>query len=183
MRLIVGLISLGFGAVAIAAAISPQAVDPIFGLAYVPEKIQFEPAPSGLLAACPALTNGHWTRRLWIYAQDRTQDGTYFVIGGFYAAQPPAPAKLETDPKGAVIEMNASGCTLLGPAREVFQYPEGMITPSVLNALATDLVGRYRAAFGGAAALQAALRAQHAEPTGPRDAILRDALASTPRAP
>jgi len=174
-RFIVGLFSLVFTSLAIAA---PAAVDPVFGLVYAPEKVKFTPAPAGLLAACPALANAHWTRELWIYAEDQTPDGTYLVIGGFYAAKPPAPAKLETDPMGAVIETTTSGCMLLGPAREVFQYPEGLIPTPVLQELAHDLVHRYRAAFGGAAALQTALRTQHAAPTSARDSALRDALSS-----
>lgn len=178
MWFIVGLISFGIASFATSAGTSPKAVDPIFGLTYAPEKIHFDAAPKDLLSTCPALANEHWSRRLWTYAEDRTKDGTYLVVGGFYASRPPAPAKLTTDPKGAIIEITSSGCTLIGPAREVFQYPEGLVPPTVLNALAADLVRRYRAAFGGTKALQAALTAQHIQLTGSRDAILRDALAA-----
>jgi len=163
----------------VAAGTNTKAVDPVFGLTYSPEKIHFESAPTDLLATCSELTNKRWSRRLWVYAEDRTPDGTFLVIGGFYGARPPAPARFETDPKGAVAKINATGCTLLGPAREVFQYPEGLISPPVLKSLAVDLVRRYRTAFGGAEALQVALRTQHVQLTDPRDAILRDALAST----
>jgi hypothetical protein len=175
---IAGLVSCGFVAVVIAATIYPDVVDPVFGLTYSPDKIPFDPAPADLLAQCPALANAHWTRKLWIYGEAPSRDTNYLVVGGFYAARPPAPQQLETDPTGAVIETTAAGCTLLGPAREVLQYPEGLITQPVLRSLATDLVRRYRAAFGGSKALQAVLAAQHATPSGPRDGLLRDALAA-----
>lgn len=155
-------------------------MDPVFALTYAPEKVHFDPAPTDLLATCPELVNERWSRQLWIYAENRTPEGTFLVIGGFYASRPPAPAKLEIDPKGAVTEITASGCKLLGPAREVFQYPEGLVAAPVLKALAFDLVRRYRNAFGGAVALQTVLRNQKVHLTDPRDAVLRDALAPTP---
>jgi hypothetical protein len=178
MRFIGGLCSFGIVATALAATISRNAIDPVFGLTYRPDQVQFDPAPPDLLAKCPGLTNAHWTRTLWIYAQASAPDRDDIVIGGFYAARPPAAPMLETDPKGAVIETTPTGCTLLGPAREVFQYPEGLIAQPALRALAADLVRRYRAAFGGNKALTEALRRQHVIPTAPRDAILREALAA-----
>jgi hypothetical protein len=173
------LLSLGFAAAAATATtVSPRLIDPVFGLEYRPDRIHFEPAPPGLLVTCPDLVNARWTRKLWIYSQVRRQATEYLVVGGFYVNRPPAPARLETDPKGAILQTSASGCTLLGPAREVFQFPEGLVAKPVLTALAADLVRRYRAAFGGRAAMQAQLEAQHASPADPRDALLRDALAA-----
>jgi hypothetical protein len=151
----------------------------VFGLVYQPAKVKFDPAPPGVLATCPALQNARWTRRLWIYGQTRSGTKTFFIVGGFYVARAPAPPRLETDPKGAIIEIDAARCRLLGPAREVLQYPEDLLPLPVLHALDANLVRRYRAAFGGAAALHAALQAQHAMPEGPRDTALREALAST----
>jgi hypothetical protein len=153
-------------------------VDPVFGISYQPEKIHFEPAPPGLLDTCRGLVNARWTRKLWIYAQASGQNTQYLVVGGFYVKRRSPPAKLETDPKGAILQVSDSGCTLLGPAREVLQYPEGLVASPVLTALAADLVKRYRSAFGGRAALQAQLEEQHASPVFPRDALLRDALAA-----
>jgi hypothetical protein len=127
-------------------------VDPVFGLSYQPDQVQFEPAPADLLAKCPALQNAMWTRRLWIYAK--------------------------TDPKGAMLKTSRAGCRLLGPAREVFRYPDDLVALPVLEALAADLVRRYRLAFGGSAALSRTLLQQHALPAGARDAVLRDALAA-----
>jgi hypothetical protein len=165
-----------------AASASPDAVDPVFGLAYNPDEVRFEPAPASLLVQCPALTNANWTRKLWIYGEARGPEGIYTVVGGFYAARAGSPAKLMPDPKGALIERTASTCMLLGPAREVLQYPEQLLSPSTLHTLVADLVRRYRVAFGGSAALQATLRDQHATLTDPRDTPLRDALASMPDA-
>lgn len=178
IRFIAGLFSCVFAAAAIAASTNSDAVDPVFGLVYRPDKIKFDPAPPNLLVTCPALTNQRWTRKLWIYGQAVDTDKTYLIVGGFYASRPPAPPELETDPQGAIIETRAAGCTLLGPAREVLRYPEGLLIRPVLHALDADLVRRYRAAFGGAAALDATLNAQHAMLRGPRDAALREALAS-----
>ena len=175
-RFIVGLSSVGLCTLALAAG--PDVVDPVFGLAYDPNKVQFDVAPADLLTSCPALTNAQWTRRLWVFAAAQDTGGQYYIVGGFYAAQPGAPAKLMTDPKGAVVELTQSGCSLVGPAREVLQYPDQLVAPPVLRALVTDLVRRYRTAFGGPDALRAALRDQHAVLTGPRDAMLREALAA-----
>jgi hypothetical protein len=161
-----------------AASASPNLTDPVFGLIYRPDNIRFDPAPHDLLVTCPAMANDRLTRELWIYGRTSNEGKTYLIVGGFYASRPPAPPKLETDPKGAIIEFDAVSCTLLGPAREVLQYPDDLLTQTVLRALVADLVRRYRTAFGGKVALDAALMVQHAMPAGQRDAPLRDALAT-----
>jgi hypothetical protein len=175
---IAGLFSCCFAAVAIAAPLTSQALDPVFGLAYQPDKARFEPAPADLLTACPALQNARWTRKLWIYAQTETPDARVLVVGGFYVMRPAAGTAIETDPKGAMIETTPTDCKLLGPAREVFRYPDDLVAPPVLRALAADLVRRYRVAFGGTAAFKRILAQQRAEPAGARDAVLRDALSA-----
>jgi hypothetical protein len=153
-------------------------VDPVFGLSYQPDQVQFEPAPADLLAKCPALQNAMWTRRLWIYAKTDGPDGQVLVVGGFYLRRLSSTVRAETDPKGAMLKTSRAGCRLLGPAREVFRYPDDLVALPVLEALAADLVRRYRLAFGGSAALSRTLLQQHALPAGARDAVLRDALAA-----
>jgi hypothetical protein len=173
---IAGLFSCCFAAAAIAAA--PPALDPVFGLSYQPDTTRFERAPADLLATCPALENARWTRKLWIYAQTETPAGHLLVVGGFYVMRPPASARMETDPKGAMIETTATDCKLLGPAREVFRYPDNLVPPPELHALAADLIRRYSVAFGGTAAFKKILVRQHAELGGTRDTVLRDALSA-----
>ena len=65
-------------------------------------------------------------RRAFLFARSIEPSGTYMVLGGLYERRE-APAKgekrFETDPKGVLLREQESKCELLGPAREVFEYP------------------------------------------------------------
>jgi hypothetical protein len=176
MLLVLSLTSLWVVVVSGPASAASQLVDPVFGLTYDPAKIRFEQAPTDLLTVCPALSSGRWTRELWIYAKTATEGGSLLIVGGLYRPRPGVDGKPMTDPKGAVIDLKGKNCTLLGPAREVLDYPEQLISPAMLDRLDNDLVHRYRAAWGGAATLIAALREQHVTLDAPPDRMLRDAL-------
>ncbi len=156
----------------------PRVTDPIFGLSYDPARIRFEEA-GDLVSRCPELANPRWGRRLWIFARSEETTGTYMVVGGLYERRKP-PAKrgrYRTDPNGVLLREHDRECDLIGPAREVFEYP-AEVTAATLQALARDAVRRYAAAFGGQARFLAML-ARHkkrADLSNPRSGILRDAI-------
>ena len=103
------------------------------------------------------------------------------VLGGLYERRE-APAKgekrFETDPKGVLLREQESKCELLGPAREVFEYPVNGVSTETLRVLARDAVARYATAFGSGAKFLAALKRakKHAELADVRAAILREAV-------
>jgi len=158
----------------------PRMTDPIFGLTYDSAKIRFEEAPD-VVARCPELVNERWSRRVFVFARSAEPSGTYLVLGGLYARRE-APAKgekrFETDPKGILLREHESKCELLGPAREVFEYPTDGVTTETLRALARDAVTRYATAFGGSPKFLAALaRAKKRVDLGnARATILREAV-------
>jgi hypothetical protein len=158
----------------------PRITDPIFGLTYDSAKVRFEDAAE-VVTRCPELVNERWGRRVFLFARSVEPSGTYMVLGGLYERRAP-PAKeekrFETDPKGVLLREHESKCELLGPAREVFEYPADGVTTETLRALARDAVARYTTAFGGGPSLLAALaRAKkRADLTNARAAILREAI-------
>lgn len=158
----------------------PRVTDPIFALSYDPAKIRFEEA-AAVVARCAELTNARWGRRAWLYARNIESSGTYLVLGGLYERRAP-PAKgekhFELDPKGVLLREHEGKCDLIGPAREVFEYPVDGVASAALEALARDAVRRYADAFGGKQPFRAALaRAKkQADLDNPRASILRAAV-------
>ena len=158
----------------------PRITDPIFGLSYDSAKVRFEEV-ADVVARCPELANERWGRRVFLFARSVEPSGTYMVLGGLYERRaPPArgETRFETDPKGVLLREHESKCELLGPAREVFEYPVDGVTAETLRALARDAVARYATAFGGSPRFLAALaRAKkRADLTNARAAILREAV-------
>lgn len=158
----------------------PRITDPIFGLTYDSAKIRFEEA-ADIVTRCPELVNERWGRRAWTFARSSEPSGSYMVLGGLYERHE-VPAKgekrFETDPKGVLLREHESKCELLGPAREVFEYPVDGVTTETLRALARDAVARYATAYGGRPRFLAALaRAKkRADLTNARATILREAV-------
>ncbi len=158
----------------------PRVTDPLFGLSYDSTKIRFEGA-NEVVARCPELVNVRWGRRVFLFARSIEPSATYTVIGGLYERRE-APAKgekrFEADPKGVLLREQDSTCELIGPAREMFEYPVDGVTAETLQALARDAVGRYAAAFGGGPKFLAALAREkkRADLANPRAAILREAM-------
>lgn len=155
-------------------------IDPLFGLSYDPAAIRFEDA-SEVITRCPELVNARWGRRVFLFARSVEASGTYMVLGGLYERREP-PAKgenrFQTDSKGVLLREQESTCELIGPAREVFEYPVDGITAETLQALARDAVSRYAAAFGGGPKFLAALAREkkRADLANPRAATLREAV-------
>ena len=158
----------------------PRIIDPIFGLSYDSVKVRFGDAAE-VVTRCPELINERWGRRVWIFARSVEPSGTFTVLGGLYERRaPPArgETRFEADPKGVLLREHESKCELIGPAREVFEYPVEGVTAETLRALARDAVARYATAFGGGPKFLAALaRAKRrADLTNARATILREAV-------
>ena len=158
----------------------PRITDPIFGLSFESAKVRFDDA-ADVVTRCPELVNERWGRRVWIFARSSEPSGTYVVLGGLYERRPP-PARgekrFETDPKGILLREHDSKCELLGPAREVFEYPVDGVTAQTLRALARDAVARYATAFGGGPKFLSALARtkKRADLGNTRATILREAV-------
>ncbi len=110
----------------------------------------------------------------------RGGDRTYAVVGALHRRRD-APAKsqrFEPDPKGALLREHKSRCELIGPAREVFDYPVDGIAAPTLRALAQDAMRRYPEAFGGTGNFRAALARgkREADLANPRSVVLREAV-------
>ncbi|MDE1148052.1 MAG: hypothetical protein PW843_15735 [Azospirillaceae bacterium] len=152
----------------------PHLTDPVFGLKYDPAHVKFDEAPTSLMTRCPNLANDRWDNRLWIYGQQDEAGTQYLIVGGLYVEK--ATGRSKPNPIGAIIAVTPEKCDLVGPARETLQAPTDLpadMAPHLID----DLVRRYRTAFGGAPALNAALKAQHVDLTSHYDDTLRAALA------
>lgn len=162
---------------ALAAGLPRLVQDPVLGLRYQLEKVQFDTLPADVLAACPALVNERWDRRLWVYASARDAAKSYYLVGGYFfqRQQTGKKPRYEPDVSGAAFEISSGRCALLGPASEVFHArPEALAEP-ILKDLATDLAARYARAFGGPTPLRAAMRRQRVSPHH-MPAVLREAF-------
>ncbi|MDP3671414.1 MAG: hypothetical protein Q8R69_17205 [Telluria sp.] len=151
--------------------------DPVLGLRYQIATVQFDALPGEVLSTCPVLVNEQWDRRLWVYASLRDSERTYYVVGGYYIRRFRSGdfRQFEPDPKGVVFQVEGTQCTLIGPAREVFDAQPEEIALPVLEQLATDLFARYMRAFGGPDQFRAELRRQHVEPKR-LSTVLREAF-------
>jgi hypothetical protein len=152
---------------AVSAATQPPKVlrEPVLGLRYDVENVKFDALPQVVSAACPDLVTDRVGRRAWIFASAKQSSSSYYVIGGYFERRFPRPPnypKYELDELGAVLRIEGSHCTLIGPARETFTVRALDDTPAtVLQLLSTDLVHRLETAFGGSEQLRKELRNQH----------------------
>ncbi|WP_148293993.1 hypothetical protein [Azospirillum sp. B4] len=154
------------------AAHAEQMIEPVFGLIYDPQTVVFEQAPDGVLERCPGLARTDRDRQVRIFGRTEVDGTRYMVLGEEVVVRrddKPIPV-----PKGAVVALTTGQCTVRGPVRAFFQFPEG-VPAGVVSRLADEVVERYQSAYGGAAAFTAALKAQHAEPNA-QDGLLRAAL-------
>ena len=160
------------------AAHPAQATDPIFGLTYDPASISFEAAPPDLASTCPDLTNQKWDRKMWVFGKIVDSGSQFLVIGGYYITR--ADATIQPDAPGAILRIDGDHCTLIGPAREVFDASADGITDPQLSKLAADAVCRYTRAFGTKSKLLAAMRRQHVSLNSGQSPVLKQALLDSP---
>ena len=149
--------------------------DPIFGLSYRSANVVFDRLPADVQAACPSLTTERWDRKAWLYGS--AQDGArrYYVIGGLFVQR--SPVAYRPDSQGAVLEIEDGQCTLLGPAREVFETRPDTIPLPVLERLGRDVRDRYDHAFRGHDAFVREVQRQRAS-TRAIDDLVDDAPAT-----
>lgn len=147
-------------------------IDPVFGLKYDATRIKFEEAPPSLTTRCPALTSQMWDSRLWIYGKQDNEGTQYLLVGGLLVER--ATGRSEPNPVGSIVALTPEKCTLVGPAREELDVPIDL-PANLAPRLIDDVVQRYRTAFGGASALETALKAQHIDLSNAEE--LRRALA------
>lgn len=153
--------------------------DPLFGMSYNASEIHFERAPARINQLCRELRD----RELWVYAVDKTAEAEYFIVSGFLVVRPDTRAEksagLEPD-GGDAVEIQGESC-YLGTLDWLLS---GKMNPSptapkasrqVLEALVSDAVTRYVAAFGGKQNLIRALSSNHVVP-GDLPPVLRNKL-------
>ncbi len=161
----------------------PPAKDPLFGLVYDSKLVRFDKATPELPKTCPDLANQRWTRTSWIFARTSQNEAEYLVIGGYYTTRDsaPAPPRYESDSAGALIQLTRTSCKLIGPAREVFDYPPAEIAPAVLRSLAADAVCRYADAFGSRQKFLNELQKQGVKLSRMRSSELKKAISGRPQ--
>lgn len=171
-----GVAAFSMAAVAASAQELPIAgQEPVLGLRFPVARVQFEPLPAQVLKTCPALAVEGRERSAWLLAQAQEGGHRYVALGGFLMPRGGV-GQVETDLRGAVVDMSPAGCELLGPARRVFDAPPPGLPASALEQLANDLARRYAQAFGSADGLQAVMRRQRAAPTAADSPALHKAL-------
>ncbi|WP_066339878.1 hypothetical protein [Azohydromonas lata] len=151
--------------------------EPVLGLRFPVGRVQFEPLPADVLKACPAALAVEGRERSgWLLAQAQEGGHRYVALGGFLMPRGGGAAQVETDLRGAVVDMTSAGCELLGPARRVFDAPPPALPAAALEQLAADLARRYAQAFGSADGLQAVMRRQRLTPAADASPVLHKAL-------
>ena len=150
-------------------------VDPVFGLHYDPANVHFERAPSDLGPRC-ALLNDHWDRALSIYASLDDEGMQYLIVAGRFLPKDNNPRPSMGDKLGAILRLTNGTCELIGPVRETLDISGDVLSDATRQALADAAVAHYVKAFGGRAALDAALAKQHISLT--HSAVLTQALSS-----
>ncbi|TWB63596.1 hypothetical protein [Nitrospirillum viridazoti] len=150
-----------------------EMIEPVFGLIYDPQTVVFEQAPDTLPGRCPGLAQADLGDRIRVFGRTDVDGTQYWALGGeVVVRRKDQPIVV---PKGAVVALTADGCTLLGPIRAFFQFPNGVPADAV-SRLADEVVERYQSAYGGAPAFTAVLKAQGAVPQAPMKGLLRAAL-------
>jgi hypothetical protein len=161
------LLMLAGGGVA-ASEVPPKILhEPVLGLRYHSDQVKFDVLPPNIFALCPELVTDRVGRRAWIYASAQQSARTYYVIGGYFVRRfphPPNYPKYELDELGAIVRLEGSNCTLIGPAQETFAIRALDDTPAaVLQQLSADLTLRLTRAFGGPGQLRRELQHQHVD--------------------
>lgn len=156
MRFIVSVLSLTWAFVACADSALMQ--DPLLGLSFDPDGVQFEAAPD------MALTEEDKCRGKWYlfakYADPHVVHRNYLLISGLVSVfgdlNPPSVVAIEPD-FGFVAQCDGADCRVLGVPDRLFGdlgLPDYIVT-----GIATDAVNRLVVAFGGKGELQMKLDA------------------------
>jgi hypothetical protein len=125
--------------------------DPVFGIAYDPQRVRFEYSPERIGRLCPDLQN----RRFWLYAYSKEGTTEYFVI-----------SNRESETSGVGVVLRGTQCVVGLPdwvlTGDSHLHPEKAgqsirFSNTAVIGLASDLCRRYSIAFGGKDAFLSAL--------------------------
>jgi hypothetical protein len=153
-RLLCGFL-LSFVAAVVASA-QHMMSDPLFGIAYDPQRVHFERMPARLTQACKEL-RGRYVAA-WSYGHFRDADAEYFLIAGlmeFHSEEPGGPTSIAPEEgEGLLVELSASRCYVneanWSTPEEVAEGATPAPIPlAVMNGLLSDAFKKYATAFGG----------------------------------
>ena len=134
--------------------------DPLIGLPFDPTRKGFEPVQSDLTKRCPELANARYTQQLWLFAEAEQDGQRYLIVGGRFVPRRAGDRPIE-NAVGTLLRLGADGCTLIGPAAELFAMPDAYddsVPVPIRSALAADAARRFIKHHGGATGLGAAMR-------------------------
>lgn len=167
---------------ALACAGRQQMYEPIFAVAYDTTQVRFERASDAIRKACKLPVGMPW----WIYARIKSDSNDYLVLSGLRRIEPDgpsdAPDPIEPD-FGIVASIDRNACHRIhidnGLAPQ--NSPTGATNRFKLSyrqreALAQDMLSRYRKAFGDSALVRSfddSLLQDDFRPIEMRDAIRR----------
>jgi hypothetical protein len=141
--------------------------DPVLGLRFEFSRAMLDPLPLSVQEKCSELVTEHVGRRLWVFGIANEESTIYYVVGGYFIRDKPRVPhfpKYESDNLGAVLKLQGDRCTLIGPAREVFDMRVFDETPqTVLQELASNFAGRLVRAHGGPVRFRQELHKQHVD--------------------
>lgn len=129
------------------------------GLPFPPSGRGFDRASDDLGARCPELENDRYTQALWLFAETTDGPDRYLMVGGYFVPRRAGDEAI-ANPLGTLIRLSPAGCTLLGPAAELFAMPEAYadsVSSQIASALAADAARRIIAAHGDAKGFETAM--------------------------
>lgn len=132
--------------------------DPLFGISYDRQKIDFETMPRTLVATCPEL-QGRYVAA-WVYGHFKMEDSEYFLISGLMESQADEPGgvarTIAPEEEGLAVALRGSTCIVdqadyflsqgINPAKAATPIT---VSQSVLTGILQDAFKRYVIAFGG----------------------------------
>lgn len=131
--------------------------EPLFGIAYLPSKVKFDPAPDEAFR-CSGLLEPR--RKLWLFGKHVKNQVTFYYVYGLveadFGAGPTGEFEAQSD-DGIIVAVSPTGCRDIGAGYALSTDPKARkmasdmgITDDIVSALLSDLVDREVKAFGGA---------------------------------
>lgn len=156
--------------------------DPIFGIAYFPSKVRFEPAPDEVFK-CLDLREPR--RKLWLFGKTANGGKTFLYLYGLvevdFGSGPTGSFEAQND-DGIIVILSPAGCRDIGAgsiltSEEKYRRKaaELGLTDEVVSELLSDVVGREVKVFGGVSNFLARVDATGI-PDSDRDPQIREML-------
>jgi hypothetical protein len=131
--------------------------DPLFGIAYDPHVVKFQPIPPSLLTRCPGLRAQYV--RGWIYGHLKSAGSEYYLVSGlmpYHGVNKRQPEIAPDESGGLALALRGKKCLVDQADYFLTQKinPAAGATPiaaprSVVNRILQNVFERYTAAFGG----------------------------------